>query len=85
MYYFLYFLLLLGAFAMGFTVGKDKQLKKKTFGWLRIDKKTDRVRLELNNAIDLDELSDKYDYVILYVDPTADLPLRNQNNDPNEM
>lgn len=70
---------------IGFLIGYGKQIHAKTFGWLRIDRKRNRFRFELNNALDLDNLPDNPKYVFLRVDPTADLPPRKESNDLNEM
>lgn len=78
-------LFLLIGYGIGFMRGALRTVHSDTFGWLRIDKKRDRFRLELNDAIDLDRLPDTKQYVLLEIDPTADLPVRKENTDYNEM
>ena len=85
MKYLILFLVLSFVFVSGFVAGKNLKIRERTFGWLRIDRRNERFRLEMNDALDLDALPDKYDYVILYVDPNAELPFRNQSNDLDEM
>lgn len=72
-------------YLIGFFTGYGKQIHAKTFGWLRIDKKRDRFKLELNDVLDLDKLPDSPKYVFLKVDPTANLPFRKESNDLDEM
>lgn len=85
MEYIFCFLGTLVTFAIGYLTGRSIQIKAKTYGWLLIDKKRDRFKLELNNVLDLDNLPKSKTYLVLHVDPTADLPPRKENSLLNEM
>ena len=85
MNYFLIALALVITYCIGFLSGYGRQIRAKTFGWLHIDKKRNRFRFELNNALDLDKLPDNPKYVFLKVNPNADLVTRKESNDLNEM
>ena len=76
---------IIAVYSIGFFMGYARQIHSKTFGWLRIDKKRNRFRLEMNEALDIDNLPDTPKYVFLKVDPTADLPSRKENEDLSEM
>jgi len=85
MEYLLSILGILIAYAFGYFTGRNIRIKAKTYGWLLIDKKRDRFKLELNNVLDLDNLPKSKTYLVLHVDPTADLAPRKENSLLNEM
>ena len=68
------FLILFGIFLLGYAL-RDWQIKStKCFGELMFDKKRNRFRMCLGDALDLDNLPKTTKWVLLKVNPNADLP-----------
>lgn len=75
-------ILVLAMFLLGYGYRDYKIKTSKCFGELLYDKKRERFRMQLGTSIDLDNMPKTTTWVVLKIDPNADLPDEFNNGKP---